>query len=277
MCVQAAVAIEQSALQAVFPSTWLGLAKHLPADLGTSVVEANGVRFLRAYGTFPHPNILGGALALALLIARPLFQKLSRYSILTYTILSVGLFLTFSRLAWIAFAVGLIVHLIVERKDRLTRVHAGVAAAALIILAIVFSSLVLQRVTATGRLEDKSVSARIQSLKDAQALYVRHPLIGVGLGNFTLAINEELDSTRNGYLLEPAHSAPLVALVELGLFGFGAFVLLLFYCFKDAYRAGEVGVASALTILALGDHWVWTTLGGILIFWAVWGIALRKS
>jgi O-antigen ligase len=157
------------------------------------------------------------------------------------------------------------------------RYHAVVMAVVLLITAGAFASFVFARVSASGRLETKSITARIQSMKDAQALFVLHPLVGVGLGNFTFALNREIDSGRNGYLLEPSHSAPLVVLAELGLFGFGAFVLLLWYCFKDALTAHEAGVAATLVILALGDHWALTTLGGILIFWAAWGIALRRT
>ena len=50
-------------------SKWLGLASHNPAVAGASVVEAAAGRWLRAYGSFDHPNILGGALALGWLLA----------------------------------------------------------------------------------------------------------------------------------------------------------------------------------------------------------------
>ena len=49
------------------------MAVHKAEELGTSVVETVGAdglgeRWLRAYGGLDHPNILGGILAVALLL-----------------------------------------------------------------------------------------------------------------------------------------------------------------------------------------------------------------
>jgi hypothetical protein len=63
MCVQSAITITQAAFQTIYPSTLFGVAAHYSDLPGTSVVEAGGMRWLRAYGTFPHPNILGVTLA----------------------------------------------------------------------------------------------------------------------------------------------------------------------------------------------------------------------
>ena len=70
---QAGLGIWQFLSQATFSSKWLGLARHLSGDLGTSVIEAVGAdgigeRWLRAYGGLDHPNMLGGVLAVAILL-----------------------------------------------------------------------------------------------------------------------------------------------------------------------------------------------------------------
>jgi hypothetical protein len=46
-------------------SVWLGLSSHDVFVSGTAVVESGGERWLRAYGSFAHPNIFGGYLVLA--------------------------------------------------------------------------------------------------------------------------------------------------------------------------------------------------------------------
>jgi len=56
--VQALLGIYQFLAQTAFASKWLGMALHLPGTLGTSVVETASERWLRAYGSLPHPNIL---------------------------------------------------------------------------------------------------------------------------------------------------------------------------------------------------------------------------
>ena len=64
----------QAAIQSVDASTLFGMALQDPSVLGTSVIEHANGRWLRAYGSFPHPNILGGFAAFALLLT---FQMLA--------------------------------------------------------------------------------------------------------------------------------------------------------------------------------------------------------
>ena len=66
---QACLGIWQFFTQSSFSFKWLGMAMHDPGDLGVSVVETlSGERWLRAYGGLDHPNILGGLMAMSLLL-----------------------------------------------------------------------------------------------------------------------------------------------------------------------------------------------------------------
>jgi O-antigen ligase len=198
------------------------------------------------------------------------------------TLLTVGLFLSFSRLAWIALAVGLLVSIVFPLKQKVDDRIKSVSPLAFIIvvfavLSALFAPLVFSRVTGSGRLEAKSVTTRLGAIRDAQAIFGLHPLTGVGAGAFSSAIISEVAPTRSGFEAEPVHDVPLLVLAELGIFGLGVFVMLMYWCFNEALANRELGMGLALIVLALGDHWAWSTLGGILIFWAGWGIAMRKA
>jgi len=70
---QAVLGSWQFLTQSSFAGKWLGLAFHNGADLGASVIEAvgaNGIgeRWLRAYGGLDHPNMLGGLMAISILL-----------------------------------------------------------------------------------------------------------------------------------------------------------------------------------------------------------------
>lgn len=67
--IQAAIGIGQFAMQSAFASSLLGMSHYEAWQAGTSVLKNESGRFLRAYGSFPHPNILGGFLAIILVIA----------------------------------------------------------------------------------------------------------------------------------------------------------------------------------------------------------------
>src|SRR3989344_3679058 len=58
--------IEQFFFQIVPANSFLGEAFHSALNLGDSVIQTADGRFLRAYGTLPHPNVLGGMLSVAI-------------------------------------------------------------------------------------------------------------------------------------------------------------------------------------------------------------------
>ncbi len=47
---------------------YFGLAQQNPGNLGVSVLEIDGYRILRSYGSLPHPNILGGFLFVSIIV-----------------------------------------------------------------------------------------------------------------------------------------------------------------------------------------------------------------
>jgi len=65
---QSFLAIGQFAFQESFSSKWLGMNNYEAWQGGVSVLENEGGRWLRAYGSLPHPNILGGYLAIVFLL-----------------------------------------------------------------------------------------------------------------------------------------------------------------------------------------------------------------
>ncbi|HWQ59963.1 MAG TPA: O-antigen ligase family protein [Candidatus Fimivivens sp.] len=67
--IQSAIGIGQFLTQETFSSTLLGTSLHEPWQAGSSVLKIGIGRFLRAYGTFPHPNMYGVFLAAILLMA----------------------------------------------------------------------------------------------------------------------------------------------------------------------------------------------------------------
>lgn len=65
---QAFLGIYQFLTQSTVGFKWLGLVSHPLMETGTSVIQsAEAGRWLRAYGAFPHPNIFGGYLVIAII------------------------------------------------------------------------------------------------------------------------------------------------------------------------------------------------------------------
>lgn len=80
---------------------------------GASVVQLpGGLRWLRAYGSIPQPNVLGGFLCLALPLVAGAFLRLPRNRRIAWALLGalalggIALLLSFSRAAWLGVLVG---------------------------------------------------------------------------------------------------------------------------------------------------------------------------
>lgn len=321
---QALFGIGQFVAQTSPAFSWLGLAVHNPAASGTSVVEAEGMRWLRAYGSLPHPNILGGYLALAVLITfglylrvydtvREGFTKWGRENIrrhvegkqwytrqawhiagllLMLTVLMLGLLLTFSRSAWIGFASGWMVMLVLLVAQRwpwgwqlwlkwsvFLLVIAGFTTLAL-------PQLFLARSEANGRLETKSISERQQQLTDAYALIKLEPIRGVGYGNMPVALYDRVERSRESvHSYQPVHNVYLLSVVELGILGGLVYVAFLLTALRkhvvQVMRERQwvsVSITSAfaaLLVIGLFDHYLWTLSAGTMLVWLAVGLGSR--
>jgi hypothetical protein len=256
--------------------SWLGLAAHDPATLGTSVIEWSGGRFLRAYGGFPHPNIFGGWLAVGLVLVSSIEYRVTRKMrvwFLAYAALAGAmLVLTFSRSALIAAALGCAAAFLFLRGRDDDRRKSWPFFLALLAGVVVTSVLVwpvlTTRFASEARLETKSLDVRAEAKRNGMELVRRHPFVGVGFGATTAALMEEglWPADPQAGPPEPPHNVPLMVLVEMGGL---PFVLLLMAVWLDRRRLSDLAAArSAWPILAASlpllffDHYLWTLWPG---------------
>ncbi len=242
MIPQAFLGIWQFLAQTSFANKWLGMAAHDPSALGTFVVETASGRWLRAYGGLPHPNILGAYLVLGLLLLLSFFGSDSNQGIKNYElrikhkvlklksiiynslfiIFASALFFTFSRSAWLALA-GIIIIIIfrsAEHRRKLLILNSLLLILVFLVLGIIFREPLLSRVQNQSRLEIKSQIERLSGVQESWKIFKAHPLIGVGLGNYTYAFWKEIDGSRPSYVYQPVHNIFLLFLVETGIVSF---------------------------------------------------------
>ena len=256
--------------------SWLGLAAHDPATLGTSVVGWSGGRWLRAYGGFPHPNIFGGWLAVGLVIMSRITHHASwrtRTWFLVYgACAGAMLVLTFSRSAWMATALGCAVAVLFSRGRDNDHKRSWSFFLALLAGVIVTSVLVwpvlTTRFAPEARLETKSLDARAEALRDGVELVRRHPFVGVGFGATTPALVEERlwPADLQAGPPEPPHNVPLMVLVEIGGLPLLLFLTVVWF---DRRRVSSLVVArsswailAAILPLLFFDHYLWTLWPG---------------
>jgi O-antigen ligase len=181
---------------AVFLATCTLLAVHglyqyvihapMPANW-VDVTETNIVT--RAYSVVQNPNVLGGLLAMGALISGSLalsraFQGARRFLLAVACLVQLaGLAVTFSRGAWVGFAVGVLGAIILGYRRYLMAVI-GVAIVAWLAAPRVFMERLLFSFTNAYAQRSSAGLGRLYRWDASLYHVVEHPLLGVGLGTF---------------------------------------------------------------------------------------------
>ncbi len=291
----AVLAVRQYITGNVVGSTWLGIAAHAAKDLGTSVVQHGDVRILRAYGSFPHPNILGGWAVVGVVAALSLAAAASTKARTLWwsaaaALLGIVLVVSYARSAWIAAIFGVIVWTVIFfQKTRmpsdhaLSRQYGLIALIALITVggAVIFSQRdhILSRADFSHRLEAQSINMRGQSLVDGWNIFQARPFFGAGPNAELVALDAGQNHGKSEQLfapLEPPHNVFLLALADLGVVG----ILLLLISVWPIFRAMNIQYIpfwGSLLILASFDHYLWSTWSGMCLVAIVLLISYRRS
>lgn len=246
--------------------------------LGIARVQITGREFVRSYGTFPHPNVLGGYLAIFLpwLLAEHFFGKSPfvrrLFNIAAFSFGLLALLFSFGRVAWVVatFGLGGVLLLYLLRRARPRFV-------AFLITGILIAEIYF---LITGIGKSLSWLLRYELLQISLRMFIENPLFGVGLNNFVVRMGEY------GYLpvtyqfLQPVHNIFLLLLSELGIVGFLIFSALFFYVLaRVILKRNKSGayyiLISLVQILILGmfDHYLITLQQGRLLFFLVIGLA----
>jgi O-antigen ligase len=201
-------------------------------------------------------------------------------------IFSAALILTFSRGAWIAAFAGLIIAAGVALRGTKDMEQRQAVWGIGIIVTIVSAFFLIYhwdafvtRLGAYERLERWSVDQRTASLSDGINAWNKRPLFGWGSGASVIGIADVRPSVV--VASEPPHFALLTTLVETGIVGILAIVILGFLFVRDLIRRG--GLLNALPLLVAAgfiagtDHYLWTLWAGQAVLTLTVVLSLKTS
>jgi hypothetical protein len=251
---------------------------------GAAVLTVGGRHWLRAYGLTFHPNVLGGCLAVGLLLSLPLQAR--RWMPALWWLLWVGLLLSFSRSAWLATGLVLppLAGWLAWRWPELRRPLAatlGGAALVLLVAAVILAGQLLTRLrplaTAT---ELRSLQERGELIGLAFHMATERPITGIGAGNFALAAQRIPVPVTP----QPVHYVPLLLAAEVGLLGGGIWLwlwlapgLALGSRLREAQPWPVVLAAAwfAWGVIGLWDSYPWALNTGLLLGASLLGLQGR--
>ena len=217
------------------------------------LVDISGRTYFRAISVFPDPHMLALFLGLVLPLALALFfeHKKKRW-LFCAAIIFLADILTFSRGGYVGLLGGLMFLLFVFRRKLFMRYKIwSFLGLAFLIIVLIAPGPISRRFFSSFNLEEGSNSGRLAMWREAEKNIAEHPLFGVGIGNFPLAVDplvtyREPIYAHNTYLDVGVEAGILAAVAWLGALGFSIMALL-----NKAKKDGlYLGMAVGLVIFA---------------------------
>lgn len=227
----------------------------------------NGVAFLRPYGTFSHPNSLGGfyLLVYTLVIFDPFLK--------TKTLLRNSLLLASSFLIIISFSKAAIgTYIILNIIVLFLSVKKFTCPICILSKIAVFGTLGLIFMSTQG--DTETIGKRIWLAQTGAQMIQDTPLVGTGVGA-SLIPQSAFPVPYPYHFLQPIHNIFLLALAELGIPLF-VFVCGGLYVFMKKYRHSNQLLACLFVIALTGmvDHYWLTLQQNGLMMGVVFGYAI---
>lgn len=196
-------------------------------------------KFQRVQGTLISPNSLSCWLLIFLpfflvsyLIDKRKFSRILYLSLLIWGVII--LLLTYSRGAWIAFIVGLLIVILTLRKkvSLWKQEWRNVLLAIIIFLILIFIFFnifesILDFYSYRLKYHDKSLAKRIDYIKASFKILIGHPFFGIGCDNFQKVVHH-LDFYSYQYFRSDIHNIYLLIASENGIIS-GIIFILIFY------------------------------------------------
>lgn len=240
--------------------------------LGSSFIALSGREILRAYGTFPHPNMLAGFFLLSLFVSTYLLKKLGKnlkaIPLLTIFLSSIFLIPTFSRVTVLLFVLSsLFLSLNWLRKK--PRMYSF------------FPILLIERFFSLFSSSNTGLVDRVNLLKTTFPLLRGNLFLGTGLGRYVLFMGDLAPLTTNGLLLlQPVHNIFALLLVEFGIFGLLSFLYFLWSMFRKYFKGftlESVLILFSLVSIGMFDHYFVSLPQGLILFWIFVGLIFVES
>tara|TARA_B100001964_G_C14011595_1_gene499601 strand:- start:336 stop:767 length:432 start_codon:yes stop_codon:yes gene_type:complete len=141
----------------------------------------------------------------------------------------------------------------------------------------------MARFTPSISVETISIEERVGQYETWDDVFLSAPLIGVGPAAYTFTLLGQ-DPGQPVWAYQPIHNVPLLILAELGVIGFLLLVAWIYRIDAIAHKAWRtpggmlaLSLGTALLIIALFDHYLWTLWPGLALGALSFGCILRWS
>lgn len=274
-----------------------------PLIQNVAKINEDGFKLLRAYGTFPHPNVFAAFLSFALFLPYYLYlgnkAEIRQKSVISplpyyrgmrqmaldiciFFFLIGGLLLSFSRIAIISFifvSLAMLVFFYFSKNKKNIEIKRAYKIIFLTAMVFVLFLLIFNKELFSRLSDSDSIAQRIFYIDIFKDAIVHSPVFGVGIGNFIGYFYSHFPDLPE-WQYQPVHNLFLLIIAETGIVGGLSFILFMGYNIyaaakkdvHDLFKYVILFVIADFLIIANFDHYFWTLQQGQILFWMILGI-----
>jgi O-antigen ligase len=235
-------------------SFWLGSVN--PFFLGSELAEVVerypsllvnilGETYLRTTAFFPDPHTLSLYLGAILPLAYVWQRERGVVYKISFGIISIAFLMAFSRGGYVALLITSLVGVTLLGVAPLVKYWKTFLVISSCFFVLIFSTPLGGRFISIWSMDDGSRVERIRLLQEAAGFVMEHPWLGVGIGNYPLALSSDIALDDPVY----AHNLYLDIAVEQGLIGLILFLLAVTLFLREGYLNWKL-TGNAYTIAA---------------------------
>ena len=256
MAIQGIIAILQFGLQHSVGLHFLGESLIGTDIAGVAKLHFENITLIRAYGTFPHANLLAGFSLVGLFLLDSIPKK---YRLPIGGIMALGFILAFSKGAFLALFLALA--LTKEIKPKFS-------------LPVLFLLLIFIRIKILTLMDQEFFQERIELLQISGSMLLEIPQ-GVGLGQFTAHIQDFTTLKLQPWQFQPVHNIYTLVANEMGIWSgvllFLGLGKLTQEIAKNTTKILSLSLLISLMVIGLFDHYLISLPQGLLLVGIILG------
>lgn len=250
--------------------------------LGVAKINLFSGDTLRAYGTFPHPNVLAGYLVFAMFFTAYLFSRAkNEMKLILGFVLGIDFLafvLTFSRSAFFALFIGVVFYYMFSKeKIPYKRIFLFILVIGSLLVALNLNKALIDRLFFFGT---ESFVER-NTFFNVSTNMIKDNYFGVGAGNFTLGMQNYIPSKLEPWQYQPVHNIFMLVANEIGIIGGVVFFLMIVYIIlylmqsldsKDflsnrKFLAILLSLGASVFVIGIFDHYFISLYQGQALLW----------
>ncbi len=248
--------VYQKSIQGIF--YLLGERLFTISTIGIAKITIEGKEFLRPYGSFSHPNSLGGFFLLLYFFVLT-EKKFNQHIFLkNFLLLICGMLvlLSFSKIAIFTFILLSLIYFIKNNQCLIC------------LIGKIFILFIIGAIFLKTQTDLLTIKKRILLIINSWLMFKKYFLLGVGLGNY-LIVQNQFKSRFLLFFNQPVHNIFLLFLNEVGVF---IFIIITKFIY-DFFKKIKINFYLILVILITGffDHYWYTLQQNFLIFALIYG------